>query len=74
MVAEVAAAASTAAGKGGAVKAVPIAEARKAMGPMADALAMDQVVRAEASRRLGWRPAWSGFLARAGDAFREWRG
>ncbi|HZZ84394.1 MAG TPA: NAD-dependent epimerase/dehydratase family protein [Anaeromyxobacteraceae bacterium] len=71
--ADVAAAASAAAGKGGAVKQLPLEEARKAMGPMADALALDQVVRGEASHRLGWRPAWSGFLARAADAFAEWR-
>lgn len=70
---DVARAASAAAGKSGAVREVPLEEARKAMGPVADALAMDQVVREKASFRLGWRPGWSGFLARAADAFAEWR-
>ncbi|BDG10484.1 NAD-dependent epimerase/dehydratase family protein [Anaeromyxobacter paludicola] len=70
--ADLARAASQAAGKEGAVRPVPLEEARRGMGPMADALALDQVVRGEASQRLGWRPAWSGFLARARDAFREW--
>lgn len=34
----------------------PIAEARKAMGPFADALALDQVVRSPKALALGWKP------------------
>lgn len=40
---------------------LPLEEARKAVGPTADALAMDRVVRATASSRLGWRPAGAAF-------------
>ena len=47
----------------------PIAEARKALGPFADALATDQVVRSPRSRDvLGWsphRPSFADDLARA---------
>ena len=72
-VAEAAAAASRAAGKGGAVRAIPLEEARKAMGPMADALAMDQVVVSARGAELGWAPKHAPFLADAPNAFREWR-
>ena len=36
---------------------VPLPEARKKLGPYADALALDQVVRSRRSRALGWAPA-----------------
>jgi nucleoside-diphosphate-sugar epimerase len=36
---------------------VPLDEARKMLGGFADALALDQNVRAERSRAIGWRPA-----------------
>lgn len=53
----VAEAASRAAGAGGKVETVPIEEARKAMGPFADALALDQQISGERAQRvLGWRP------------------
>lgn len=35
---------------------VPIAEARKKLGPYADALALDQIVRSNRARALGWAP------------------
>jgi hypothetical protein len=35
---------------------VPLAEAREALGPFADALALDQNVSAKRSRELGWTP------------------
>ena len=35
---------------------MPIAEARTKMGPLADALALDQVMRSRRSRALGWTP------------------
>jgi nucleoside-diphosphate-sugar epimerase len=54
---EVAEAASRAAGAGGKVEIVPIEEARRSMGPFADALALDQQISGErAMRVLGWRP------------------
>jgi len=54
---DVAEAASRAAGAGGKVEIVPIEEARKTMGPFADALALDQQISGERAQRvLGWRP------------------
>jgi nucleoside-diphosphate-sugar epimerase len=55
---EVAETASRAAGAGGKVESVPLEEARKTMGPFADALALDQQISGErAQRLLGWRPS-----------------
>jgi nucleoside-diphosphate-sugar epimerase len=71
-VAEAAAAASRAAGKGGAVRAIPLDEARKTMGPMADALAMDQVVVSARAAEVGWNPRHPPFVEDAPAAFREW--
>jgi nucleoside-diphosphate-sugar epimerase len=73
-VAEAAAAASHAAGKGGAVRAIPVEEARKTMGPMADALAMDQVVVCARGVEVRWTPRHPPFVRDAPAAFREWRG
>jgi len=54
---EIAEAASRASGAGGKVEAVPRLEARKTMGLVADALALDQQISgARAERLLGWRP------------------
>jgi nucleoside-diphosphate-sugar epimerase len=54
---DVAEAASRAAGADGKVETVPIEEARKTMGPFADALALDQQISGERAQRvLGWRP------------------
>jgi len=72
-VAEAAAAASRAAGKGGAVRAIPIEEARKTMGAMADAFAMDQVVVSARGVEVGWAPRHPPFVQDAPNAFREWR-
>ena len=55
------------------VRHVPIAEARKKMGPYADALALDQIVRSPRARSLGWNPTLhsvSGNVARLNE---EWR-
>ncbi len=41
----------------------PIEEARKAMGPFADALALDQVVRSPKALALGWKPKAISFAA-----------
>lgn len=73
-VAEAASAASRAAGKGGAVRAIPIEEARRTMGPMADALAMDQVVVSARAAEVGWAPRHPPFVTDAPNAFREWSG
>jgi nucleoside-diphosphate-sugar epimerase len=50
-------AASRAAGADGKVETVPIAEARQTMGPLADALTLDQQISGErAQRMLNWQP------------------
>ncbi|MBI3182490.1 MAG: NAD-dependent epimerase/dehydratase family protein [Myxococcales bacterium] len=38
------------------VETWPLPEARAQLGPVAEALVMDQVVKSPASRRLGWKP------------------
>lgn len=54
---EIARAASRAGGRDGTVDAIPLEQARKAMGPFADALALDQRVLAiKAQTELGWDP------------------
>jgi nucleoside-diphosphate-sugar epimerase len=56
-VSEVAEAASTGAGAKGKTFAWPLAEARKALGPFADALVLDQQISGEKARKeLGWSP------------------
>jgi nucleoside-diphosphate-sugar epimerase len=73
-VAEAASAASAAAGKGGAVRAIPVEDARETMGPMADAFVMDQVVVSTRGVEVGWTPRHPPFVKDAPNAFREWRG
>lgn len=69
--AEVARAASLAAGAGGAIRSLPLDEARTKMGPTADALALDQVVRSRRAAELGWEPRHAGFVADAPETYRE---
>lgn len=69
--ADAARAASEAAGKGGKLRAMPLEEARARWGAMADALAMNQVVRTRRAAELGWRPAHPPFPAAAKAAFSE---
>lgn len=71
-VAEAAAAASRAAGKGGAVRAIPVEQARERMGPVADAFAMDQVVIGARGAEVGWTVRHPPFVTDAPNAFREW--
>jgi len=53
---------------------VPLEEARQDLGPVAEALCLDQVVEARRSRDLlGWLPRYPSFREGAGPAFREWR-
>src|SRR5512142_1949582 len=63
---------SAAAGKDGA-RAIPVEEARKELGPMADALAMDQAVVTRRAGEVGWTPRHRGFVADAPATLREWR-
>jgi nucleoside-diphosphate-sugar epimerase len=42
------------------VRHVPLTEARAKLGPLADAMALDQVVRSPRARELGWLPGLKG--------------
>jgi len=58
------------------VRHVPIEEARAKMGPYADALALDQIVRSPRARALGWAPTLhsvAGNVARLLEEFRAAR-
>jgi len=55
------------------IRHVPLAEARKKMGPYADALALDQIVRAPRARSLGWAPTLHSVTGNAARLFEEWR-
>ena len=58
------------------VRHVPIEEARAKMGPYADALALDQIVRSPRARTLGWAPTLhsvAGNVARLLEEFRAAR-
>jgi nucleoside-diphosphate-sugar epimerase len=55
------------------VRYVPIDEARHKMGPFADALALDQVVRSPRARALGWTPTLHSVAGNAARLFEEWR-
>lgn len=55
------------------VRHVPLAEARKKMGPYADALALDQIVRSPRARALGWAPTLHSVAGNAARLFEEWR-
>lgn len=72
-VAHVARAASQAVGKSGATRGIPLEEARRRMGPMADALCLDQVVATRRSAEFGWKPKYVSFPDSARAAFDEWR-
>lgn len=72
-IAELARAASQAAGKAGATRSLPVEEATNVMGPYASALCTDQVVITQRSPDLGWHPRHRPFLESPDDAFAEWR-
>jgi nucleoside-diphosphate-sugar epimerase len=55
------------------IRYVPLAEARKKMGPYADALAMDQIVRSPRARALGWTPSLHSVAGNTARLFEEWR-
>ena len=52
---------------------MPLAEARQKMGPYADALALDQIVRSPRARGLGWAPSLHSVGGNAVRLFDEWR-
>lgn len=55
------------------VRNVPLAEARKKMGPYADALALDQIVRSPRARGLGWAPSLHSVSNNVARLFEEFR-
>ncbi|HUR34540.1 MAG TPA: NAD-dependent epimerase/dehydratase family protein [Vicinamibacterales bacterium] len=55
------------------VRYVPLEEARTKMGPVADALALDQVIRSTRSRALGWNPSLHSVGGNAARLLEEWR-
>jgi nucleoside-diphosphate-sugar epimerase len=60
---EVAKAASIGAGANGKTQGVPLEEARKTMGPFADALVLDQQISGEKAKKdLGWSPRAASLL------------
>lgn len=69
---EAARAASEAAGANGETRPLSMEAARESLGPVADALALDQRLDGVRSRELGWRPERTSFPDAAADAFREW--
>jgi len=55
------------------VRHVPIEEARSKMGPYAEALALDQVIRSPRARALGWAPTLHSVAGNAARLLEEWR-
>jgi len=55
------------------IRHLPLTEARKKMGPYADALALDQIVRSPRARALGWNPSLHSVGGNAARLFDEWR-
>jgi len=55
------------------VRHVPIKEARTKLGPYADALALDQIVRSPRARTLGWTPTLHSVAGNAARLLEEWR-
>ena len=71
-VADLAAAASRAAGSGE-TRSLPVSEARGELGAFADALTMDQVVGCRRARAFGWAPEHAPFVTSAHAVYEEWR-
>lgn len=55
------------------VRHVPLTEARQKMGPYAEALALDQIVRSPRARALGWNPSLKSVSGNAARLFEEYR-
>jgi nucleoside-diphosphate-sugar epimerase len=71
---EMATAAARAAGYGGEIRPLPLAEARNNLGDFAEALAIDQQVSsAKATRLLAWQPRHTGFLDEVEVYYRAWK-
>jgi nucleoside-diphosphate-sugar epimerase len=55
------------------VRYVPLDEARSKLGPAADAMALDQVIRSPRARALGWAPTLHSVAGNAARLLEEWR-
>jgi nucleoside-diphosphate-sugar epimerase len=67
-------AASRAAGRAGKVEVMPVDEAVRTMGPVAECLVLDQHVdSSKAVRMLGWQPRHGGFPEAAARYFTAWK-
>jgi nucleoside-diphosphate-sugar epimerase len=55
------------------VRHVPIEEARTKMGPYADALALDQLIRSPRARAMGWTPTLRSVAGNVARLFEEYR-
>lgn len=55
------------------IRHMPLEEARAKMGPYADALALDQIVRSPRARALGWAPSLRSVAMNAPRLLEEWR-
>jgi nucleoside-diphosphate-sugar epimerase len=55
------------------IRHLPMGEARKKMGPYADALALDQIVRSPRAHALGWHPSLRSVAGNVPRLFEEWR-
>jgi nucleoside-diphosphate-sugar epimerase len=55
------------------IRHMPLPEARKKIGPSADALVLDQLVRSPRARALGWTPSLHSVAGNAARLFEEWR-
>ena len=55
------------------VRHLPLSEAKKKMGPYAEALALDQIVRSPRARALGWNPSLHSVSGNAARLFEEWK-
>jgi len=64
---------SQTAGMNGDVQSWQLDDARKVLGPFADALALNQEVKATRALGLGWKPERSTFLKAAAEAYEEWK-
>jgi nucleoside-diphosphate-sugar epimerase len=73
LLADVARAASEAAGKQGATRSIPLEQARRQLGAYADCLALDQLVESRRTTEIGWRPEHPNFLGEAAKAYLEWK-
>jgi nucleoside-diphosphate-sugar epimerase len=55
------------------IRRIPLAEARQKIGPLADALVLDQIVRSPRARALGWSPSLRSVAGNIPRLQEEWR-